>query len=54
MRDAADFLITLLNIVTSLTKQAFVALFHLRGEQKLNYMGGNDCIKNKDLSAYLK
>jgi hypothetical protein len=36
MRDAADFLITLLNIVTSLAKQAFVALFYQRGEQELN------------------
>jgi len=36
MRDAADFLITLIDIVTPLTKQAFTALFHLRGEQELN------------------
>jgi hypothetical protein len=36
MREVADFLITLLKIVTSLTNQAFVALFHLRREQELN------------------
>lgn len=36
MRDAADFLITWLKFVTSLTNQAFVALFHLRSEQEMN------------------
>jgi hypothetical protein len=36
MGEAADFLITLLKIVTSLTNQAFMALFHLSGEQELN------------------